>query len=910
MTIHGQEGILLPMQTNKSQAHPSQSRSALPKLEFQKYTLNNGLEVILHRDPSTPVAAVNLWYHVGSKNERPGRSGFAHLFEHMMFQGSKHQDTEYFGPLQEVGGDLNGSTSEDRTNYWEVVPSNHLERALLMEADRLGWLLPAMTQEKLDNQRDVVRNERRQGEGQPYSVFRMEYNRALYPKGHPYDHSVIGEHEDIEAATLDDVKEFFQAYYTPNNATLCVAGDFDVDQTKAWIEQYFGAIPPGPPVQETAVWIPEQTYEKRLHFADRVQLPRVIYIWHTPPIYGSDDANLDLAAKTLAQGRTSRLYKRLVHELQWAQDVAAWQHSGQVSSTFGVQATLKPGISVPQVEAVIDEELEKLKQHGPTEEELERTRNLFEAGFVKGLQRVGGFGGRADLLNAYNHYVGDPGYLQSDLNRYLEATPESICASARKWLHQGRVVFEIHPMGELSAAEESSVDRTKLPKGGETPQLKLPRRSKAELTNGIPLQVMENAKLPLVLVEMILGTGVASDTEALSGLGDLSLDMLLEGTETRDKFAFSEALESLGTSMSTSTQSDFRTVAMVCLKKHLDASMALFAEAVRRPAFPQAELDFQKQQRIVNIRREAENPWTTMSKINKRVIYADHPYALMPGGTEAGVAGMTRDHVVDHAARHFTSGNVSLIAVGDISMEEFTAVSQEHFGDWGGEKPTAPDLPDLKPPQGRTVYLIHKPGDSQSTLTLGHLGVPRAHPDWAAIYTANRVLGGMFSSRLNMNIREDKGYSYGTWSGFSQVVHDGLFYMGGRVQAEVTAPALTEFIKELDEFAGPRPVTAEELEFAKMSVVRGYSGEFETNGEIADALVEQLVFGLPENSMESFPKEIESVSLGQVNRAAAAYFHPLDLAITVLGDLEVIEDSIRSLELGEVKVLDSEGRPV
>ncbi len=883
----------------------------LPQLNFENYTLPNGLQVILYEDHSTPIVAVNTWYHVGSKNERPGRTGFAHLFEHMMFQGSEHQDDDYFGPLQEVGGILNGSTSEDRTNYWEVVPANHLERAILMEADRMGWLLPAMTEEKFKNQQDVVRNERRQSEGRPYAVFWLNANENIYPQGHPYDHSVIGSHQDLEAATLDDVKDFFRTYYTPNNATLCIAGDFDPVQTKQWIEEYYGEIPPGPPVAETRVWVPTLTHEKWVRLEDRVQLARLNFVWPSAAFYRPGDAELDLAGKILGQGKTSRLYRRLVHDEKLAQDASAWQEGGQISSIFNVQVTLKPGVTVAQVKKAVDEELARFAQSGPTDEELTRAKNDFEASFVKGLQRVGSWGGIGDRLNRYNHYVGTPDYLEQDYARYMDATGASVRDAFNRWIGPGRVVFETQPTGKLAAGPAAEVDRTQLPAGGPTPGLTLPDLHTATGANGLTVKVMEQHELPLVQVELVIPGGTATDPAGKAGLADLTGDMLQEGTARMDGFEFASALEELGTDLRVSTAPDYITLSLTTLTKHLDASMELLADALLHPAFPAGEFERMKEERILNARREAENPYLTAAKVGQRILYGpDHPYGHRGTGTEASLEAITLDDVKDYARTHFTPARATLILVGDLDLATGVTAAENHLGDWQGAAAPAPDFPEPTPRTRREVYLVDKPGDSQSTISIVDWGLARNDPDWTVSTVANRILGGFFSSRLNMNLREDKGFTYGARSRFGENVHPGAFTMGARVQTEVTAPALTEFMKELEGIHGAEPVTPEEVAFAENSIVLAYPGDFETNYGIARALAEVTAFGLPEEDITTFPERVQAVDAAALNAAAGRIFHPDRVAVVVVGDLSRIEDPVRALELGPVHILDSEGKEI
>jgi zinc protease len=432
------------------------------QIPYTKKTLDNGLDVIVHEDHQLPMVAVNLWYHVGSKNERRGRTGFAHLFEHLMFEGSAHHDSGFFEPLQRAGALLNGSTNTDRTNYWEVVPTGALDLALWMESDRMGHLLPALTEEKFVNQRDVVLNERRQNyENRPYGLAGVALSAALFPPDHPYHWITIGDPDDLRAATLDDVRRFFETYYHPGNASLTLAGDIETARALDLAEQYFGEIPRGlgnPPV---AVARPTLS-DGSLLLEDRVELPRLYLSWHSPAMFETGDAELDLAADVLAHGKTSRLYKHLVYERRVATDVSAYQHSREMSGVFQVACTAAAGVALPVLEQAVTEELARLANEGPTSDELERSEVQTEAQFVYRLQTVGGFGGKSDQLNAYNVFRGDPGYFDQDLARYRAVTPLQMAAAVRQWIvHAPRVALSLVPRGRrelaLSDATEVSV---------------------------------------------------------------------------------------------------------------------------------------------------------------------------------------------------------------------------------------------------------------------------------------------------------------------------------------------------------------------------------------------------------------------------------------------------------------------
>jgi zinc protease len=535
----------------------------LPELKYEKYELSNGLDVILHEDHAIPMVSVNLWYHVGSKNEKPGRTGFAHLFEHMMFQGSEHYDDDFFQAIEKIGGNNNGSTSEDRTNYWENVPSNYLEKMIWLEADRMGFLLPAMTQERLDNQKDVVKNERRQGlDNQPYAKSYELMLSLMFPEDHPYHHSVIGSMEDLSAASLEDVQEFFRLYYAPNNASLCITGDFDPAQVKQWIETYFGTIPPGAPIDRLENWVPRMTEVKRASAEDAVSLPRLYMEWHTPAYYAPGDAEFDLIANILSSGKNSRLYKTLVYEKQIAQDVSAYQSSAELSSTFNITVTAKEGHTLEEIEAEVDAILKEFLADGITEDELAHAKTTWEARFVRGLERIGGFGGRADKLNEYNVYLGDPGMLQWDMERYSKATSSGVMKYAREYLDlNGRGILYITPQGDPQPAVVD-FDRLIEPGEADEPSFTPPSIQKATLSNGMDLMLVEDHKLPLVQVNIVLGSGWASDPVDRPGAGALTADLLDEGTESMSALEISDEVKRLGARLGTNSSFDNSTVSL------------------------------------------------------------------------------------------------------------------------------------------------------------------------------------------------------------------------------------------------------------------------------------------------------------------------------------------------------------
>jgi zinc protease len=890
-------------------ADDATAKSKLPEFKTETFTLSNGLQVILHEDHSTPIAAVDIWYHVGSKNERRGRTGFAHLFEHMMFQGSQHNEDEYFGPIQEAGGTLNGSTNEDRTNYWEVVPSNYLERALMVEADRMGWLLPAMTKEKLSNQQEVVRNERRQsGENQPYGVFFLQLNELIYPPEHPYGHSVIGSHEDLEAASLEDVKDFFRTYYTPCNATLCIGGDIDPKQARAWAERYFGPIAPGKPVQQLDRWVPDWTADRRVTMEDRVQLPRVYCVWHSPASYDDGDAALSLLARILSDGKGSRLYNRLVYTEQIAQDVRASQNSSQLASTFIVSATAKPQQTPQAIEAALQEEIARLLDKGVTGDELQRAKSSFEREFIDGWARVGSFGGRVDRFNEYNHYVGRPDYMRQDFDRHMRLSVADVNAAARRWLAKGHLIAQVVPFGKPAESKDTA-DRTRIPgANGPDPVLALPKMQRETLSNGLTLLLMEQHEIPVVQFNMVFRAGSAADPVGLAGLAAFTADMLDEGTKTRSAVAISEAARELGADLTIASSWDGITASIGSLRKNMDGALALLSDVVRNPAFDPKEAQRVRTTRQTQYLQSKDNPNALANRIGARAVFpASHPYSFTEMGTDKTLAAIAPAAMRDFYAKDLVPANATLIAVGDLTMADLKKSAVEAMGAWTGGPAPSVNVPDAPALSGIKLVLVDKPGATQSIVILGQLGVARGNPDEYAIRVMNQSLGGQFMSRINLNLREDKGYTYGARSFFDMRRTPGPFIATAAVQTEVTALAVTEFMKELRDVHGARPLSDKELQDARASLTLGFARQFETASDLANRLTDLVLYNLPADHFETFVPKVQAVSLEQANHAGRDYVHPDKLAVVVVGDLSRIEKDLLALQLGPVEYRDLDG---
>lgn len=902
----------------------------VPDLKFEKYKLANGLDVILLEDHRLPLVAVNIWYHVGPANERPGLTGFAHLFEHMMFEGSKHIAKEgHFRHLEAVGAsEINGTTDFDRTNYFETLPSNQLELALWLESDRMGFLLGTLDAEKLMNQRDVVRNERRQSvEGQPYGLVQEELFHQLFPKEHPYHASVIGSHADIEAARLEDVREFFRLYYSPNNASLAIVGDIDADNAKRLVGKYFGPIPAGPPLPKLAVKTPPIEAEKRVIVADQVELPRVYLAWLTSPIYTQQDAECDMLAKILGGGKSSRLYKTLVYERRIAQDAVAQQYSLSLGSIFTIEATAKPGVKPEDLETAIDEVLDDFCHDGPSEAEVERARNTIENAIIRGLENLGGFGGVADRLNQYNHFLGDPGYLAHDLNRYRKATAASLQSCARASLARNARVVIYGVPGEkvIHEAPRSAADvervhpadteifdegwRIRVPGPGRPSPLKLPIPKRFQLPNGLAVYLLEQHGLPVVSANLVVLSGSDRNPPHLPGLASFTAEMLDEGTKSRSALTIAGDADQLGALLSTGSTMDLSVVAFRSLKKNTDAAFGLAADVLLEPTFPDSEVERLRHDRLTQILQQRDNPNTLAAKCFSSTLYGwNHPYGYTELGTETSNKAITRGDLVGFWQNGYLPAAAALVVAGDLTEDELLTLVERHLGTWSGAGDAAAPPPVESRPT-RQIVIVDKPASPQTVLRIGQIGVARANPDYVPLTVMNAALGGLFSSRINLNLREKHGYTYGASSTFVYRRGPGPFLIGTSVRTDATAEAVQEILFETERMR-TSDVTPGELTVAKDSISRSLPGLFETTPQTASTIGQLFVHNLPTNYYRSLPSEIDTVSAGDLRRVAEKYLQPEQMIIVAVGDKSKIREPLERLEFGPVQCLDVDGNPM
>jgi zinc protease len=882
-------------------------------LAYDRFVLPNGLTVIVHEDRKAPVVAVSIWYHVGSKNEPPGKTGFAHLFEHLMFNGSENYDGEWFEPMQRVGAtSMNGTTWLDRTNYFQTVPTPALDLALWMESDRMGHLLGAVTQAKLDNQRGVVQNEKRQGDNQPYG--RVNYNlyEGLFPPGHPYRHATIGSMEDLNAASLEDVHQWFKDYYGPNNAVLSLAGDIDTATARAKVEKYFGDIPAGPDVDEMLSAIPVRS--SNTHEIQHDEVPSVLAnrAWVVPGRTTRERALLDLAAAAIGQGRNSRLYVDLVYTRQLATDVSVGVTPFELASVFDLSVVLNPGESPSVATEAIDRIVAEFLVTGPTEEELERAKTGTNAGVIRGLEQVNG---KAVMLAEGQLYAGDPLFVQQYLEWINAATPADVRDVARTYLARGWHQVDVVPAGSYESGP--GVDRsTGLPPiPTETPSLTFPEIHTSRLSNGIEVVLAERHAVPVVEMSMQFDAGYAADAGRKLGVASFATAMLDEGTRTRSALEIAAEAERLGARVGAGSTLDASSVSLSAIKSELAESIALWADVIRNPAYDDEEIERQRRQRIAGIAQEKAEPALLALRLLPPVLYGQgHAYGVpfTGSGTEESLRSLTRNDLVQFQQQWLRPDNARLFIVGDTTLAEITPLLERAFRDWRAPaepKPTK-NVANVNLPRAPRVILIDKPGSPQSLILAGHvlpgLGTDRD----LAIDAMNGVLGGSFTARINMNLREEKGWSYGARTQLQGARGPRPMLVSAPVQTDRTGDSLAELVRELNAIKTTKPIADAEMARVIAGYTRELPGRFETSNAVLGSLISSALYGRPLDYAATLAQRYGALTLADLQSAANDLVQPSSLVWVVVGDLSKIRAQVEPLGIGPVEIWNDDGQPV
>jgi zinc protease len=906
-------GAQTPAPAHKAPTATASVDIPIPDIKYTKFVLANGLTVLVHEDHKAPIVAVNTWYHVGSKNEKPGKTGFAHLFEHLMFSGSDDFNHTYINAMEKIGAtNLNGTTNNDRTNYFENVPTSMLDYVLFAESDRMGHLLGVLDQKKLDLQRGVVQNEKRQGENQPYGVTEQLLTENTYPVGHPYSWTVIGSMTDLDAASLSDVQEWFKTYYGPNNVTVVIAGDITPEVAREKVEKYYGEISPGPPIAKQEVWIAKRSGTHRGWVQDRVPQARLYRVWNVPEFGSPEEAQLDLVEQVLGHGKTSRLYKRLVYKDQIATSATATNDTNEIGGQFDFTLTAVPNGDLGKVEKAANEELQTFLKNGPTAAELQLAKTQILGSYARIVERIGGFGGKSDVLARCQSFKGNPDCYKDYLKWVKAATTASVKKAANDWLSDGDYVLEVHPY-PTTYKTDAKLDRSKEPSPGEPVSLNLPTLQKTTLSNGLKVVLAERHSAPVVNFTLMVDSGYSADPANGTGTASFEQRMLEEGTPTRDSLKIGEELESLSANFNAGANLDYSLVSLNTLKSTMDPSLDIYADLILHPAFPEKEFVRLQKERIAGIQREKVTPQAMALRVVPTLLYgAGHPYAMpfTGTGTEASVNKMTREDLAKFHETWFKPNNATLLVVGDTSLTELKPKLERLLASWKPGDVPQRTVPHVAEPAKDVVYLIDRPGSGQSVIFGAQLAPPQNDPDALALQLVNDIFGGKFSSRINMNLREDKHWSYGVRSVLPAAKGQRPYISISAVQTDKTKESMIELVKEYNNIVGSKPITGEELKDEQTNATLALPGSFETVQQLSGAYGNILQYGLPEDYYNTFTQKALAITSDNANEIAKKYILPDHLIWVVVGDMSKVEAGVRELNLGEVHKIDADGNPV
>lgn len=888
---------------------------AAVNIPYEQFTLANGLRVIVHTDRKAPVVAVSIWYDVGSKHEPKGKTGFAHLFEHLMFNGSENVPGDFFEPLQQIGAtDLNGTTWFDRTNYFETVPTAALDRTLFMEADRMGHLLGGITQGKLNNQRSVVQNEKRQGDTQPYGLTEYAQIAGLFPPDHPYGHSTIGSMADLDAASLDDVKGWFRQHYGPNNAVLVLAGDIDVPAARALVEKHFGGFAAGPKQQPVSAPIPTLSAPKYEVMKDQVATTRLYRWWVAPGLNDPDTVPLSVGMAVLGGLASSRLDNALVRDEKLAVGVTASLQTFAQMSIAEITADVRPGADVAQVNKRLDGILGELMAKGPNADEVQRVATRAVSAKISGLESVGGFGGKAVALAEGALYSNDPDYYRKEMTAYASATPASVRAAMQKWLSRPVYALTVEP-GERAAYEEAArvdppsvpeevavLDPSKLPAVGSFSALTFPAIERSRLSNGIQVYFARRTAVPTVQVNVSFDAGFAADPKDALGTQSLMLRVMREGTKTRNSRQLAEESERLGANISSGASLDRTGIGISSLSANLGLSLDLLADIVRNPAFAPEEVNRVRAQQLAAIAAELQDPGAIAARMLPNLLWGkDHPYAV-PGsgsGDAAVVKALTPAQLSAFHDRWLRPETASIFVVGDTTLSALIPLLEQSFGSWkgGGEARPVKDFNVPVPAPRARIVLIDRPNAPQSTISAGVVLDRTGRDDLVRLRAANDVFGGSFLSRINSDLRETKGWSYGVRSGIGGEENKVTFSIRAPVQADRTGDSIRALQAQLGDFTGKSGITSAELERTVNGDIRELPGSFETSGAVLASVQRIIALGRPDNYYETLPQKYLAMTAPGLDQEFRNVIDPKSLVWVVVGDAKKVRPQLDGLGL-------------
>ena len=870
-------------------------------IPHEVFSLDNGLTVIVHTDRSTPSVYMGLWYRVGSKDEPEGKTGFAHLFEHLMFEKTQNREAEFFELLSEAGAiGLNGTTTEDRTNYYVTVPTQALDLALWLESDRMISILGAVDEDMLDEQRAVVKNEKRQNENNPFAKLAQRRTENFYPIGHPYGHPVIGSMEDLDNASVDDVHAWFKTYYGATNAFLVLAGDIDVETAKQKVERYFAAASPGEPVSTLRQWVPSFDSNKTDVLIGDFPYRILRRVWPLPPGYDRETVVARLVAHTFAGNKNAPLRKKLVDDLQWAVSVSAGTSGGLLSGYLSLDVVVKPDADIGAVNAVIDETLATYLEDGPAPALLEVSKLSTNVNFVRGLENASSKG---TVLAESMLLANDPDFYQQRLAWTNSASSTEVQRVAAKWLSRGHYQLTVLPFGQYESAT-ADADRSALPPVPTTAtEVRFPEIREKTLSNGAKIVVASQGDLPLINVNIAFDTGAIAEAESAPGAASAAFALLNKGTKSYDAAALSSAFDRIGISPTFIAGLERSQIGYAVLTPHFEDSLELVAGVLKHPTFPLEEVEKEIAKQAVFVRSAETDPAENAYTLFQRAIYGpDNVRGRV--WTEDMLSRLSREKLVSFYEEQVAPFNMTIYIIGDIDFDAAERAVTRTLARWKpGVTPTEPPVSGPPPAKRPRVILVDKPGAIQSSILAGHLLPDFDAGTQAAMDVMNAVLGGTFTSRLNMNLREEKGWSYGVRSRIRKDPSVPQFIVvSGSVQTDKTVDSMKEIKREYSEFVSSRPVTPTEYVGVVSNKVRSFPSQFSKRFDFLSSIIEMDRYGLPYDYASSEAKRVEETTLAGVHRLAEAIIDPDNLVWVIVGDLSQIEDDIRSLGYGEVEV--------
>jgi len=905
--------LTAPAQAPKKSKAPAtasfdKSRYAIP---YEVFVLKNGLTLIIHEDHSVPIVSVNTWYHVGSKNEKPGRTGFAHLFEHFFFNGSNNYPHGFREAMDDVGANnRNGTTNNDRTNFFEDVPVSALERTLYLEADRMGFL--KLSKEMLERERGVVQNEKRQGENQPLGKAYNAMSVKLYPSQHPYSWTTIGSMEDLNAATPEDIQNWYKQYYGPNNAVLSLAGDITPEKGLELVKKYYEGIAPVPPISRMESWVPELPQNVREAVQDHIPQVVLLRVYHLPGWKEKELEYLKLFSDVLAGSKSSELSRRLIYDKQLASEVNTTVEDSELSGLLYVYVSVKKGVDPAVAEKEMDAAISSLLSRGPTagEQEMAKTRRL--ATFSRAIERTGGFGGRSDILAESMTYGGSPTAYLDKLQVMEAATPADVKAAAQRWLLKPYYTMVASPYADMDTVA-TGVNRATLPALTGAPDVSFPKVQRAKLKNGLTVLLLERNSIPVVNIALAVNAGFASDEPAKAGVASLAVDLLDKGTSTKNLFQISDQLDRVGAELTTRSEQDMSIVQLSALTQNLKPSLSIFSDVLLNPAFPSDQFSILKDQRLAAIGEEKTDPNNLVFRNFPALIYGkQHAYGMPQTGTgyTESVKSVTRADLINWHNTWFKPGNSTLIVTGNITMANLLPALEEALGSWKEGNAPAKNTITVPATKGGIVYLINKPEATQSVIVAGHVTAPGGTADDIAIETFMRNFGGMSTSRLNRNLRLDKHWSYGTAGFLTTSKGQRTVQVIAPVQTDKTTEAMMEVNREIKGVAGERPLSGEEYKSIMRNMSLRLPARFSTLQSLENAAINMVKYGLPDDYWQNYAANVRALTEQQLNDASKKYIHPDEMIWLIIGDLKKIEPGIRELNYGTVIKLDADGNVI